>query len=370
MNAPLGAVAHLDAGAFAHNLARVRALAPASRVLAVIKADGYGHGLLFAARALRDADGFAVARLCEAERLRAAGMRQRIVLLPGVDTREDLAFASRLALDVTVHHPMQIALLEQASAGCRLDVWLKVDSGMHRLGIAPADVADAHRRLSRCAAVRAPVHVMTHLADADAIAQAPTRRQLEVFRACTASLRAPESIGNSAGIIAWPEARSEWVRPGIMLYGISPFRGDTGADHGLRAVMTLASRLFAIKRVPAGGAIGYGGIWIASEDMPVGAAAVGYADGYPRQLPGGTPVLVDGTRAALVGRVSMDTVTLDLRGHPLARVGSPVTLWGAGLPVEALARAAGTIGYELVCRVGSRVPRSPAPANPASTASI
>lgn len=359
MNAALGAVAHVDAAALAHNLAQVRALAPRSRVLAVIKADAYGHGLLFAARALRGADGFAVARLAEAERLRAAGIAQRIVLLPGVDTHDDLAFAARLALDVVVHHRSQIELLEQAPPACRVDAWLEVDSGMHRLGIAPRDVAAAHRRLARCAAVRAPLRVMTHLADADARDGSGTRRQIEAFRACTAQLDAAASIGNSAGIMAWPEARSEWVRPGIMLYGISPFPADTAAAHGLRAVMTLTTRLFAINRVPAGGAVGYGGTWTAPEDMWVGAAAAGYADGYPRHVPGGTPVLVDGVCAPLIGRVSMDTVSVDLRGHPGARVGAAVTLWGPDLPVELTARAAGTIGYELVCRVSSRVPRSP-----------
>jgi alanine racemase len=359
LNASLGAVAHVDAGALAHNLAQVRALAPRSRVLAVIKADAYGHGLLFAARALHEADGFAVARLSEAERLRAAGIAQRIVLLPGVDTRDDLGFAARLALDLVVHHRSQIELLEQAPPGCRVDTWLEVDSGMHRLGIAPRDVAAAHRRLSRCAAVRAPLRVMTHLAEADAVDGTATPRQIEAFRACTANLGAPASIGNSAGIMAWPDARSEWVRPGIMLYGVSPFPADTAAAHGLRAVMTLTTRLFAVNRVPAGGAVGYGGTWTAPEDMWVGAAAAGYADGYPRHVPGATPMLVDGVCAPLIGRVSMDSVSVDLRGHPGARVGAAVTLWGRGLPVELIARAAGTIGYELVCRVSSRVPRAP-----------
>lgn len=367
MNASLGAIAHIDADAFAHNLARVRALAPRARVLAVIKADAYGHGLLVAARALRDADGFAVARMSEAERLRAAGLRQRIVLLPGVDTGEDLVFAAHLALDVAVHHPSQITLLEQADPAHRVAAWLKVDSGMHRLGIAPADAHEAHRRLSRCAAVRAPVRVMTHLADADERHSSATSRQLEVFRACTGELEVEASIANSAGVLAWPHAGGEWVRPGIMLYGVSPFFAETGTDHALRPVMTLTTRLFAVNSVPAGGAVGYGGTWIAPEDMLVGAAAAGYGDGYPRHVPSGTPVLVDGVPVPLIGRVSMDSVTLDLRGHPSARVGAQVTLWGEALPVETIARAAGTIGYELLCRVGSRVPRTLSVAQASST---
>jgi len=198
---------------------------------------------------------------------------------------------------------------------------------------------------------------MTHLADADVVDKPTTRAQIETMRAFSTALDAEVSIGNSAGIMAWPEARSDWVRPGIMLYGISPFGDDTGVDHDLRPVMTLLTRMLAVKRVARGGAIGYGGTFTAPEDMPVGAAAAGYADGYPRHTPGGTPVLVKGVPVPLVGRVSMDTVTLDLRSLPEVEVGAPVTLWGRGLPVETVARAAGTIGYELVCRVGGRVLR-------------
>ncbi len=357
MTAPLGAVAYIDAAALTHNLARARVLAPRSRVLAVIKADAYGHGLLTAARALRDADGFAVARLAEAQRLRAAGVRHRVLLLPGVDTADELGLASRLGLDLVVHHAAQVALLEQAGAGLAVEAWLKVDSGMHRLGVAPRHAAEMHARLVRAAAVRAPVRVMTHLADADERDRPTTDRQIAAFRECTRDLGAELSIGNSAGIMAWPGARSDWVRPGIMLYGISPFAGECAAEHGLHPAMTLATRLMAVNPVPAGGAVGYGGRFTADEDMPVGAAAAGYGDGYPRQVPDGTPVLVNGGPAPLAGRVSMDTVTVDLRGQPGARAGDPVTLWGPDLPVERIAAAAGTIGYELVCRVTSRVPR-------------
>lgn len=352
-----GAVAYVDPAALAHNLARVRALAPRSRVLAVIKADAYGHGLLTAARALAEADGFAVARLAEAERLRAAALGQRILLLPGVTSIDELALASRLGLDLVVHHPSQIELLEQAPAGVGVEAWLEVDTGMHRLGIPPERVEQAFRRLQRCVAVRAPLRVMTHLAEADEPYKAATRAQLARMRECTAALGAERSIGNSAGILAWPDARSDWVRPGIMLYGISPFTGDAGAGHGLRPAMTLCTRLLAVHRVPRGGRVGYGGTYEVEQDMLMGAAAAGYADGYPRHVPNGTPVLVDGVRVPLAGRVSMDTITLDLRRCPAARVGAPVTLWGDALPVEVVARAAGTIGYELVSRVGSRVPR-------------
>jgi alanine racemase len=354
---PLGTVARIDTSALTHNLARVRELTPRSRVLAVVKADAYGHGLLRVARALRDADGYAVARLGEAERLRSAGLTQRILLLPGVDRPEDLGYASRLGVDLAVHHLSQVQLLEQAPAGVRINAWLKVDSGMHRLGVAPEGVAEVFQRLTRCACVAEPVRLMTHLSDADALEKPDTLCQLQVMDDCTRGLSTERSIGNSAGIIAWPGARSDWVRPGIMLYGISPFDGGHGADHGLRPVMTLTTRLSAVNRVPSGGAVGYGGTFVADEEMLVGAAAAGYADGYPRHVADGTPVLVQGTRVPLAGRVSMDTITVDLRNLPSAAVGAPVTLWGEGLPVEEIARAAGTIGYELVCRVSQRVPR-------------
>jgi alanine racemase len=309
------------------------------------------------ARALADADGFAVARLAEAERLRAAGLRQRILLLPGVDRPEDLGLAARLSLDVAVHHQQQLQLVEQAPRGFRVGLWLKVDSGMHRLGIPPEAVADAHARLTRSGVSPEPVRVMTHLADADYRSRPGTRDQVQCFGECTAALGAETSIGNSAAVLAWPEAHGDWVRPGIMLYGVSPFADETGAALGLRPAMTLCTRLIAVNRVPAGGAVGYGGTFVAPEDMSVGAVAAGYADGYPRHAPCGVPVQVAGHRVPLVGRVSMDTVTVDLRGHAAARVGDEVVLWGTELPVEGLAEAAGTIGYELLCRVGARVPR-------------
>ena len=297
LHGPLGTVARINASALTHNLARVRALAPRSRVLAVIKADAYGHGLLRVARALRDADGFAVARLDEAQRLRSAGLTQRILLLPGVDRPEDLGHASRLRLDLAVHHLSQVEMLEQAPAGLRVVAWLKVDSGMHRLGIAPQGVREIFNRLEQCDCLVEPVRLMTHLSDADALEKPATPRQLEIMQECTRGLNAERSIGNSAGIIAWAGARSDWVRPGIMLYGISPFGGDSGADHELVPAMTLTTRLSAVNHLPRGGAVGYGGTFVADEEMPLGAAAAGYADGYPRHVPDGTPVLVRGVRA-------------------------------------------------------------------------
>ena len=359
----LGAIASIDASALVHNLSRVRRLAPKSKVIAVIKADGYGHGLLNVAQALQGADAFAVARMSEAERLRAAGYEHRIILLPGVHNAKELALASTLALDITVHHMHQVQLLEEAPSGTSINAWLKVNSGMHRLGLPPKDVSDVFARLTNCVAVNEKVRIMTHLADADDPNKPTTNNQLRIMRECTnpntLGTNTELCIGNSAGLLAFEETREcEWVRPGLMLYGISPFEGSCGLDHDLRPAMTLTTRLLAINKNVKGDMIGYGGTYnVDEESMSIGAAAAGYADGYPRHCPNGTSVLIDGIPAPIAGRVSMDTLTIDLSNHPNAQVGSHLTLWGEGLPVEYVATAAGTIGYELVCRVGSRVPR-------------
>jgi len=352
-----GAVAHIDTSALTHNLARARALAPESRVLAVIKADGYGHGLLPCARALGSADGFAVARMGEAQRLRSAGFSQRVLVLPGVFSVTELECAAAARLDVVVHSHEQLQLVEQAGDGLQLGVWLKVDSGMHRLGFSPADVKEVFRRLEQARAVRGTVKLMTHLADADQRELAGTRDQLRCFGECTAGLAAERSMANSAGLLAWPGTRSDWVRPGIMLYGVSPFADRTGSELGLRPAMTLHAMLISVKEVQAGSAIGYGATWLAPHSMSVGAASIGYADGFPRNAPNGTLLGVGRQQVPLVGRVSMDTVTLDLRAAPGARPGMRVTAWGESNPVENLARQCRTIPYELLCRVGSRVPR-------------
>jgi len=350
------AQAAIDLDALRHNLTRARAAAPGRRVMAVIKSDAYGHGRVRVACALGEADAFGVASVDEALDLREAGVRQAVVLLSGVHAAGELEPACRHGLEVTVHHQSQLEMLERARGlPAALRVWLKVDSGMHRLGVAPERAAEFWTRLHDCAAVARPVRLMTHLANADDRRDAATRRQLEVFAEATAGLEAERSIANSAGVLGWPETHAEWVRPGIMLYGVSPFIGGTGEGDGLRPVMTLSTRLIAVNRVRKGGAVGYGGTWVCPEDMPVGVAAIGYGDGYLRHTPSGTPVLVNGRRVALIGRVSMDLITLDLRSQPEARVGDPVVLWGEGLPAEEVAQHAGTIGYELLCRVAPRV---------------
>ena len=347
----------IDLAALRHNFQRARRAAPSSRILAVVKADAYGHGAVRVATALEEADAFGVARIEEAQALRAAGITRPVLLLPGVTDDEELARAVDLELDVVVHHHSQIELLERARVGAPLSVWLKVDTGMHRLGIDAQSAAEAWRRLGACAAVARPMRLMSHLARADEPGNADTETQIARFRALEMYAGAETSIANSAAVLAWPHAHGDWVRPGIMLYGISPFVGGRAERDGLRPVMTLASRLVAVNHVPAGAAIGYGGTWRAPEDMLVGVVAAGYGDGYPRHAPSGTPVLVNGERVALVGRVSMDMLSVDLRSQPAAKPGDPVVLWGRGLPAEEVAEHVGTIGYELVTRIAPRVAR-------------
>lgn len=353
MSRAAGAV--ISPAALRHNLAQVRARAPRSRVMAVVKANAYGHGIAPAARALAAADTFAVACLDEALAIRRAGLLHPIVLLEGVFNSHELEEAAHNGCEVVVHDARQLAFLEATALEHALPVWLKVDSGMHRLGFAPAEVAEVWRRLHAARGVRAPVRLMTHLACADEVSNPQTRVQLETFAAATAGLAAERSIANSAGILAWPDSHADWVRPGIVLYGASPFPGRHGADDGLRPAMTVSSALLAVKAVAAGEAVGYGGAFVAPEDMLIGIAAFGYGDGYPRHAPNGTPVLVNSRRVPLVGRVAMDMLAVDLRSQPGAQVGDPVVLWGEGLPVEEVARAAGTIPYELLCGVTQRV---------------
>ena len=347
--------ATIDTAALRANLAVVRRAAPNSRVMAVIKANAYGHGIVPVARALSGADAFAVARLEEAVALREAGLDQRIVLLEGVFHTEQLALAARLGLELVVHEAGQLEMLAHGRGRHRFPVWLKVDTGMHRLGFAPQDFAAAKSRLESCGAVAGPLHYMTHLACADERDAAATGRQLALFDVLLAGLAGERTIANSAGLLAWPDSRADWVRPGLMLYGASPFPGETGESLGLRAAMTLSSELIAVKTVKAGGRVGYGGTWTAPRATRIGVAAIGYGDGYPRRLGTGTPVRVAGQPGRIVGRVSMDMITIDLTEAPASKVGDEVVLWGAGVPIEPLAEAAGTIAYELLCGVTQRV---------------
>ena len=324
-------------------------------MLAVLKANAYGHGMVSSARALAGADGFAVARLDEAIGLRAAGLDNRIVLLEGVTDPGELQRAAQHAIELVVHQPEQITLLEDWHRGHRFRIWLKIDTGMGRLGFRPGDVAAALARIANCSSVEPPVLLMTHLAEAELGDSGRTGAQLQSFAQLTAGLPGERSIANSAGLIGWPSARADWVRPGLMLYGISPFADRSAADLGLRPVMGLESRVIAIKELAAGDRVGYGGAWIAPRRARIAIAAGGYGDGYPRNAAAGTPVLVNEMPAPLAGRVSMDMLTIDVTDLPRVAIGDPVVLWGRGVPVETVAAGAGTIPYELGCRVGERV---------------
>jgi alanine racemase len=351
------AFARLDAGALRHNLQQVRKHAPHARVMAVVKANGYGHGLAWVARTLKDSvDAFGVASVEEGIQLREAGISEPVCLLEGFFSSDELPLLAKHRLAPAIHNENQLATLAQTPSSLKLSVWLKIDTGMHRLGFAPAAVPEIVKRLRACAAV-AEVRLMSHFARADIPSDVETLAQLDGFRACANELGLESSLANSAGILAWPQSHFDWVRPGIMLYGASPLTQLSAAQIDLRPVMTLQTALIAVHARRKGDSIGYGGDWRCPEDMPVGVAAIGYGDGYPRHATAGAPVLVNGQRVPLIGRVSMDMITLDLRAQPQAKIGDPVVLWGEGLPVEDVAKNAGTISYELLCRVAERVPR-------------
>ncbi len=347
--------ATIDLAAIRHNLAVVRKHAPRSKVMAAIKADGYGHGAVPVARALEDhADAFAVACLEEALVLREARVRAPLALLEGILSMEEAKLSLRHGLQVVVHDHWQLEFLEALPRGARVSLWVKLDSGMHRLGFPLADVPGLWQRI-KARPEWEFLGWITHLACADEPDNPVSREQVQAFAKALDGLPGARSIANSAGLLAWPEARADWVRPGLMLYGASPLPGKTGSDLGLRPAMTFESRLIAVRDYAEGDAIGYGAAFRCPEAMRIGVAAVGYADGYHRSLPNGTPVMVRGERVDLVGRVSMDMITLDLRAVPKAQVGDPVLLWGAGLAVEDIAERAGTICYELLCGLTQRV---------------
>jgi alanine racemase len=343
--------ATVDLSALRHNLGVARRHAPHARIMAVIKANGYGHGMLRVARALEAADGYAVLNLAEAIALREAGFTQDILLLEGFFSMDELPLLARHRLNSVIHAQWQIDALLQQPGIAPFQAWLKINSGMNRLGFQPGEVPAALHSLQR---MGAEVTLMTHFAradESDGIAE-----QLALFNAVTHGLNLPRSLSNSAAVLNCPAAHGDWVRPGIMLYGASPMSHQNAADFGLKPVMTLSSELIAMRDIPAGAAVGYGASFRAPEAMRIGTVACGYADGYPRHAPSGTPVLVDGQQSCIIGRVSMDMLSVDLSRIPGARIGSPVTLWGEGLPVDEVATAASTISYELLCAVAARVP--------------
>jgi alanine racemase len=348
--------AEVSAAALRGNLARIREVAPSSLVMAVVKANAYGHGLVTTALCLTEADAFAVARLPEALALRGAGIRQPIVLLEGVFDAEQLAEVARQQLQIVVHTDEQLGLLEAAPADDSFVVWLKIDTGMNRLGFRPERMVAITARLMAMGGKVRELRLMTHFAAADEGENPMTAQQIARFSQITAGHNCVRSLCNSAGLFAQPAAQAQWVRPGLALYGVSPFPEMLGTQLGLSAAMRLVSTVIAVRDVKAGEAVGYAGAWRAGEDSRVAIVAAGYGDGLPRSLPSGTPVLIRGARAGLVGRVSMDMIAVDVTGMAGVQVGDPAILWGPELPVEEIAAHAGTIPYELLCGVSQRVP--------------
>ena len=347
-------IARIDADAVAHNLARVREWAPNSRVMAVVKADAYGHRIDLCLPALAKAEMLAVASIDEARAVRRLGNRQRVLLLEGVLHASDLAVVEALGLELTIHHPSQVKMLESFGRAPCACLWLKVDSGMHRLGVEPELARALHARLLALPGAE-QVNLVTHFASAECPLSQSAAAQLARFDAAVADLPGEQCLANSGAILNHPATHRDWVRAGIVLYGISPVSGKTGIELGLRPVMTVEAEILAVNRVAAGEAIGYGGRFVAARDLTVGVVGIGYGDGYPRSVVDGAPVLVGGRRCGLVGRVSMDMITVDLSDCPGVQIGDQAVLWGRDLPIEEIAGAADTIPYELSCRITRRV---------------
>lgn len=346
----------ISISALQHNLQHIRLLAPNTKIMAMLKANGYGHGLLRVGHALREAEALGVACVEEALELRDGGVSNEIVVLEGFFASREIPLMAKRGFTTVVHHEKQLRELEETPTDTPIKVWLKIDTGMHRLGFPPEQAMNAFERLSKLAWVQQPVGQLSHLACADEIDNPMTGEQNRLFQQLTRELPGDKSLANSPGVLAWPETHYDWVRPGLMLYGCSPLPGHHGAEHGLQPVMTLESQVFSTRRLKKGERVGYGSAWVAERDTTIGVVAIGYGDGYPRHAPSGTPVWVDGRIAPLVGRVSMDMITVDLGPEAELPIGARAVLWGAELPIEQVADHAGTIAYELMCGVTSRVP--------------
>ncbi|MFT6347237.1 MAG: alanine racemase [Psychromonas sp.] len=341
--------------ALRHNLQILQRTAPQSQIIAVIKANAYGHGILKVAQALQDVHAFAVARLSEALTLRSAGIKTPIILLGGFFKDSDLITLATTDLQCVVHSQEQVAALMQAKLPAPLKIWLKLDTGMLRLGFHPEQFEGVYKRLKSSVNIQKPINLLTHFHSAEAINNNATTQQLSLFKQHLQTSSGLKSLANSAAIFAWPEAHFDAVRPGIALYGISPFADRSARDLQLRPVMTLKSALIAVHDHKAGENVGYGSHWTAQNDTRIGVVALGYGGGYPRLAPQGTPLLVNGRIVPLVGRVSMDMLTVDLGLGYQDKVGDDVTLWGEGLPAERVAQKIGTLPYELVTKLTSRV---------------
>lgn len=344
----------IDLSALQHNFSVVRKVASHCSIIAMVKANAYGHGIVRVASALTQSDAFGVASLEEAIALREAGVEQPIILMEGVFTEDELPLVAQYNCVLVVHHLPHVEMLAALSGDYTFNIWLKINTGMHRLGVSIEQLPEIYRRLMHCPTVKKPIGLMTHFAEADILESSQTEKQIDLFTQATAAYEGPRSLANSAGILAWPASHGQWVRPGLMLYGATPFKDKIGTDFNLKPVMTLSSKLIAIHHVKTGAKIGYGGTWQAPEEMRVGIVGIGYGDGYPQQAPNGTPLLVNAKRCALIGRVSMDMLAVDLRLCQDAGIGDKVILWGEGLPVEEIARHCQTSAWEILTRMTPR----------------
>jgi alanine racemase len=345
--------AHIDLGAIRANFALATSLAPQAQIMAVVKANAYGHGMLRVAEALRnDTAGYAVATVDEAMKLRTAGFAHTILVMEGATSPDSYETAASLNVTLMLHSAGQVAAAVESKA----PVWIKVDTGMHRLGVEPDEIGQVLGAL-RAGGVDVQA-LCTHLACADELDNDASQKQLDAFASVSADIDLPRSIANSAGILGWPASHADWNRPGIMLYGSTPFSTEVENAAGLQPAMTLTTEIIAIRDVAAGESVGYGERWIAERPSVIATAAIGYADGYPRHIPNGTPTFVNGAVAPLAGVVSMDMITLDLTDHPGAAVGDAVELWGPNISVNDVADRAGSISYELLTGVPTRVRRT------------
>lgn len=344
--------ARINLAALRSNTEIARNAAPNSRLMAVIKANAYGHGMLPVAHALQDiADGFAVARIEEALQLREDGIQNRLLVMSSLPNARQLNLCASLNIDLVVHESSTLELLENTRLNQPINLWLKIDTGMHRLGLPASTVADTYQTLNALPGV-GEIVLMSHFACADHADDAMTQAQLELWSEATANISAPRSLANSAALLTRPDTHQDWIRPGIMLYGANPL----GEAHKtlLAPVMTLSSRLIAVRDIPAGDTVGYNQRWLSDKPSRIGTIAAGYGDGYPRHAANGTPVLVNGQRVPLVGQVSMDMITVNLSDQPNAKAGDEVVLWGEGLAANEVAEFAGTIAYDLVTGVTLR----------------
>ena len=349
------ATAVIDRRALRHNLQQVRRQAPQSRLIAVVKANAYGHGLLETAHTLQDADCYGVARIGEALMLRSGGIVKPILMLEGFFCAEDLPVLVANNIETAVHSIEQLEALEQATLARPVPVWMKLDTGMHRLGVRPEQAEAFYQRLSACRNVVQPVNIMSHFSRADEPESDTTLKQIQCFESFAAGKPGQRSIAASGGTLLWPDAHNEWVRPGIILYGVSPMEGSQGCQYDLQPAMTLKSNLIAVREHKAGESVGYGGTWISAGDTRLGVVAMGYGDGYPRSAPTGTPVWLNGREVPIVGRVSMDMMSVDLGPEATDKVGDEVVLWGQALPVEHIADCTGISAYELITKLTQRV---------------